>query len=142
MLSFFLSLFSCPSFLDFVEIFTKIHWKFILSSPSFQVIFRNYTKKYEKKCLRHVFIQNCIRILVDTMVLAVSFILWVKNANKVDPFDVFTSKSWISDRSTLFAFFTHKIRLIAKMIVSTRILMKFWINPCLKHFFSHFLYDF
>ena len=104
----------------------------------FQVILKDIQKKYEKKCLRHGFTQNFIRILVDIIILVVSPILLVKNGNKIDTFNFFASKSLISDGSTLLAFFTHKMRSTAKMIVSTRILMKFWVNPFLKHFFSYF----
>ena len=117
--------------MDFVEIFTKIQWNSVFSSH-----FKNHTKKCEKKCLRHEFIQNFIRILVDTFI--VNLILWAKNTNEIDPFNVFSSKNLISDGSTLMAFFTHKMSLTAKMIVSTRILMKFLINPYSKNFFWFF----
>ena len=116
--------------MDFLEIFTKIHSKFILFSQSFQAIFGIM--------LRHVFIQKCIRILVDTIILAVDLILWVKNANRVDPSEIKLFEAKKLNVSILFPFFTNKMGLTTKIIMSTRILMKFWVNPCLKHFFSYF----
>ena len=127
-----------PLIFGFCWDFTKIHWKSVRSTPSFQVILHIIQKIYEKKCLWHGFIQNFIRILVDTIILAVTLILLVKNTNKVDLSEIQLFEVKTSNGSTLFAFFTHKMRLTAKIIVFTRILMKFWINPCLKHFVSHF----
>ena len=107
---------------------SRFHQNTLKNSP-FPSIFSNpfqtHTKKSEKKCLRHAFIQNCTRFLVDLLVLGLSIILWVKKADKVDPLDIFSLKCWISHGSTLLLFFNHRTRLKARINWSARNLLKF-----------------
>ena len=71
-------------------------------------------------------VQNLTSFLVYPFIFVQNHVLRVKNANKEDPWKIFTSKHLISDRSTLFAFFTLKTRFSAKKNRYTRKLVKFW----------------
>ena len=79
---------------------------------------------------RHVWgmslFQNFPSFLVKPFIFAVNIVLIAKNGDKVDPLEMFTSETVTFYGSTLFAFFTLKMRVTAKMNGFTRKLVKFW----------------
>ena len=111
-----------------MEDLRKIHSKFTLSSFKLCINSRSTYKVFHINVKVIILVQNFTRFQVDPFIFAYSIILKMKNANKVNQSETFTSEQRFLMFSTLSAFFTHKSILLAKINGSTWNLVKFWTS--------------
>ena len=96
------------------------------SSSNFKINFMGTLKLIDRHVWGMSLFQNFASFLVKPFIFAVNIVLIAKSGDKVDPLEMFTSETVTFYGSTLFAFFTLKMRVTAKINGFTRKLVKFW----------------
>ena len=114
--------------------FFKIHWKTLLSPYKIKHHFQRQRKEMYELCIYSEFHQVSCGLIYFDCILSFMGEKWWQS------WPIWNTSFWRKDAngSTLLVFFTDKVSLTAKSNVSTRNLVKFWINTWLIYFFSIF----